>query len=58
MAQFYDFYTQYCRIHQQVYGTIPCTRSEWNEWCRQPRREARESDVEFDYRKERDGDAQ
>lgn len=56
----FDFYVEYCRIHQQVYGRIPCTREQWREWCAQPRGIADHplSDIEFDTEREREGNAQ
>lgn len=58
----FDFFTEYCRIHRAVYGRDPCTREQWERWCRQGRdpfpQPMEMSDIEFDMMKEREGDAQ
>lgn len=53
-----DFYAQYAAWHERFYG-VPylVTREEWTAWSRQPR--TREpSDIDSDYAREREGDAQ
>lgn len=55
----FDFYAHYAEWHAKFYGRpFNVTREEWNAWCRQPHRVAYVSDIEFDYAKEREGDAQ
>lgn len=53
-----DFYHEYCVWFQHMYGRpFKVSREEWNAWCKAP--PARKlSDDEFDYAKEREGDAQ
>lgn len=54
----FDFYLAYCEIHRAVYGREPCTREQWNQWCKAPpSHESERSDIEVDYAKEREGDA-
>jgi len=55
----YDFYAAYCVAHRAVYGRDPCSRAEWAEWVRSPSSPApRQTDIEFDYAREAEGDAQ
>lgn len=54
----FDFFAEYYRIHRAVYGRDPCTREQWEEWCRHRQAERVLTDIEFDYAKEREGDAQ
>lgn len=55
----FDFFTEYTRIHRQVYGRDPCTREQWAAWVRSPKgHESEPSDIEVDYSREREGDAQ
>lgn len=54
-----DTYTIYSQWFAQFYGRpFTTTREEFALWCRAPRINRCESDVEFDYAKERDGDGQ
>lgn len=55
----FDFYLAYKTHYEHFYGRpFTVTREEWAQWCRQPHNTRPPSDIEFDYAKERDGDAQ
>ena len=42
-----------------VYGRDPCSREQWAEWVQSPSSSAPpQTDIEFDYAREREGDAQ
>lgn len=50
----FDFFTEYCAIHRAVYGRDPCTRSQWERWCKQPIDLSKPlSDAQFDIDTER-----
>lgn len=53
-----DFYAAYAAWHTRFYGRpYPITREQWQSWSLdQPARKL--TDLEFDYLRERDGDAQ
>jgi hypothetical protein len=53
-----DIYLEYCAWFQHMYGRpFNVTREEWSRWCR-AKPAPRQSDIDFDYAKEREGDAQ